>query len=165
MAETERAESKAPGRLEALQERVEKAAALVEQEGTKAFEQFNKKDSEWFHGNTYVFVDSLEGEFLCYPPMPSEVGKNIVNFKDADGREVFKLEIAKVTSENTVPTTAARQLTTPMSLPRGHVSAAFLSACFELLVAALALSPDEVIGAVAPADEVSFLDTGIPYER
>ena len=78
---------------------VEKAAALVEQEGPKAFAQFNKKDSKWFHGNTYVFVDSPKGEFLCYPAMPSSVGKNMVDFKDADGREVFKLEVAKVTSE------------------------------------------------------------------
>jgi signal transduction histidine kinase len=78
---------------------VEKAAALVEQEGAKAFAEFNKKDSKWFQGNTYVFVDSRKGEFLCYPPMPSKVGTNIVDFKDTDGREVFKLELAKVTSD------------------------------------------------------------------
>ncbi len=78
---------------------VENAAALVKQEGAKAFAQFNKKDSKWFHGNTYVFVDNLKGEFLCYPAKPSFVGKNMLDFKDADGREVIKLEIATATSE------------------------------------------------------------------
>ena len=78
---------------------VEKAAALVKQEGAKAFAQFNKKDSKWFHGNTYVFVDNPKGECLCYPAKPSWVGKNILDFKDADGKEVIKLEVAKATSE------------------------------------------------------------------
>jgi len=78
---------------------VEKAAALVKQEGTKAFAEFNKKDSKWFHGNTYVFVENLKGECLCLPAMPSFVGKNLLDFKDADGKEVIKLEIAKAKSE------------------------------------------------------------------
>ncbi len=56
---------------------VEKAAALVEREGEKAFSKFRTKGREWFHGEVYVFVSDLEGMSLCSPPMPELEGKNI----------------------------------------------------------------------------------------
>jgi hypothetical protein len=35
---------------------VTKAAVLVDNKGKAAFEDFRKKESEWFHGDTYLFV-------------------------------------------------------------------------------------------------------------
>jgi methyl-accepting chemotaxis protein len=35
---------------------VTKAAARIDDKGKAAFEDFRKKDSEWFHGDRYLFV-------------------------------------------------------------------------------------------------------------
>ena len=75
---------------------VEKAAALVEREGEKAFSKFRKKGSEWFHGEIYVFVTDLEGTALCAPPMPELEGKNIIDRVDPNGKRVIAMEIEKV---------------------------------------------------------------------
>ena len=36
------------------------AAALVDKVGKSAFVEFRKKDSEWFHGSTYLFAYDLK---------------------------------------------------------------------------------------------------------
>jgi len=33
---------------------VDKAAALIDKDGKAAFAEFRKKDSEWFHGKSYL---------------------------------------------------------------------------------------------------------------
>ena len=38
---------------------VNKAAALVDSEGKAAFTEFRKKDSEWFHGDTFLALALL----------------------------------------------------------------------------------------------------------
>ena len=43
--------------IEAL---VNKAAALIESKGKAIFPELRKKDSEWFHGDTYLFVYDLK---------------------------------------------------------------------------------------------------------
>ncbi len=35
------------------------AAALIESKGKDAFPAFKKKDSKWYKGKTYVFVDDM----------------------------------------------------------------------------------------------------------
>src|SRR4051812_48254635 len=55
------------GEVEAL---VKKAAAEIEQKGTAAFTEFRKKDSTWFHGDTYVFAYNQDGVVLLNPAFP-----------------------------------------------------------------------------------------------
>jgi signal transduction histidine kinase len=62
---------------------VDKAVALVERDGEKAFAEFRKKDSEWFQGDVYIFVDDLDGVNLCHPVKPDLEGKNLLDMKDA----------------------------------------------------------------------------------
>jgi len=69
---------------------VNRAAALVESKGQAAFDELRKKDGEWFHGNTYVFVDDMTGVSLVLPPNPSEEGQSFVDMKDADGKPVVQ---------------------------------------------------------------------------
>ena len=78
---------------------VEKAAELLTQEGEKAIPEFRKKDSPWFHGETYVFVDDLKGNALCLPIMPELEGKNILNLTDVNGKRLVAMMIEKVSEK------------------------------------------------------------------
>ena len=46
---------------------VTKAAALIDNKGKAAFEDLRKKDSEWFHGDIYLFVYDMTANVLLIP--------------------------------------------------------------------------------------------------
>jgi cytochrome c len=71
---------------------VDKAAALIDHDGNAAFTEFRKKDSEWFHGTTYLFAYDLEGNVLLNPAFPAREGTNVTGQKDAKGK-LFHNEI------------------------------------------------------------------------
>jgi signal transduction histidine kinase len=73
---------------------VDKAAALVNKDGKAAFVEFRKKDSEWFHGTTYLFAYDLKGNVLLNPAFPKREGTNVTGQKDAKGK-LFHNEIIK----------------------------------------------------------------------
>ena len=73
---------------------VTKAAALIENKGKAAFEDFRKKDSEWFHGDTYLFVYDMTANVLLNPAFPKREGTNVSGQKDAKGK-LFHNEIIK----------------------------------------------------------------------
>jgi len=72
---------------------VEKAAALVDKEGKAAFSEFRKKDSEWFHGNTYLFAYDMKANVLLNPAFPEREGTNVANGKDARGKLLHQVII------------------------------------------------------------------------
>ncbi|MCD6502382.1 cache domain-containing protein [bacterium] len=76
---------------------VERAAALVQDEGESAFPALREK-GEWFHGDDYVFVWGLDGMRYVYPPDPSGEGKNMADLKDASGRPIGRMFIEKAKS-------------------------------------------------------------------
>lgn len=78
---------------------VEKAAELLKQEGEKAIPEFRKKDSSWFHGETYVFVHDLKGNALCIPTMPELEGTNILNLTDVNGKRLVAMISEKGTGK------------------------------------------------------------------
>src|SRR5262245_51445056 len=62
----------------AVETLVTRAAALVEKDGkTAAFAEFRKKDSEWLHGETYLYAYDREGNVLLNPAFPKREGTNI----------------------------------------------------------------------------------------
>ncbi len=65
---------------------VDKAAVLIESKGKDAFPEFRKKNSEWYKGETYIFVDDMNGTVLVLPPEPELEGKNLTDMKDANGK-------------------------------------------------------------------------------
>jgi cytochrome c len=73
---------------------VDKAAALIDKDGKAAFTEFRKKDSEWFHGATYLFAYDLKGNVLLNPAFPMREGTNVSGQKDAEGK-LFHNEIIK----------------------------------------------------------------------
>ena len=70
-------------RVEAM---VNKAAALVERQGKAAFSEFRKRESEWWFGNTYVFVYDQHLNVLLNPAFPQREGTNPHGEKDANGK-------------------------------------------------------------------------------
>jgi len=69
--------------IEAL---VNKAAALIESKGMAIFPELRKKDSEWFHGDTYLFVYDLKSNVLLNPAFPAREGTKVTGQKDANGK-------------------------------------------------------------------------------
>jgi len=65
---------------------VDKAAALIESKGKAAFSEFRVKGSEWFHGDTYLFVYDLHANVLLNPAFPAREGTNVKGQKDANGK-------------------------------------------------------------------------------
>ncbi len=79
-------------RIEAM---VNRAAALVETKGTAAFSEFRKRDSEWWFGNTYLFVYDKDMNVLLNPAFPNREGTNVHGGKDVNGK-LFHDEFMKV---------------------------------------------------------------------
>jgi cytochrome c len=69
--------------IEAL---VNKAAAQIESKGKAIFPEFRKKDTEWFNGNTYLFVYDLKSNVLFNAAFPAREGTNTTGQKDANGK-------------------------------------------------------------------------------
>ena len=74
---------------------VNKAAALIDKNGKAAFAEFRKKDSEWFHGDTYLFVYDMKANVLLNPAFPQREGTNVTGQKDANGKLLHQ-EIIRV---------------------------------------------------------------------
>jgi cytochrome c len=80
----------------AVEALVIKAAALVEKEGkSAAFTEFKKKDSEWLHGDTYLYAYDSKGNVLLNTAFPQREGTNIAGQKDAKGKP-FQDDILRV---------------------------------------------------------------------
>jgi len=74
---------------------VNKAAALIDKNGKAAFAEFRKKDSEWFHGDTYLFAYDMKANVLLNPAFPQREGTNVTGQKDAKGKLLHQ-EIIRV---------------------------------------------------------------------
>lgn len=70
----------------AVETLVNKAAALIDKEGKVAFTEFRKKDSEWFHGDTYLFAYDMKANVLLNPAFPQREGTNVTGQKDLKGK-------------------------------------------------------------------------------
>jgi signal transduction histidine kinase len=66
---------------------VNKAAALVGSQGkAAAFARFRTPDSEWWSGNTYLFVYDQNLNVLLNPAFPTREGTNVHGQTDANGK-------------------------------------------------------------------------------
>lgn len=65
---------------------VNKAAALIDSKGKAAFADFRVKGSEWFRGDTYLFVYDLKSNVLLNPAFPAREGTQVTGQKDANGK-------------------------------------------------------------------------------
>ena len=66
---------------------VNEAAGLIERTGkAAAFEEFRKKDTHWFNGDTYLFVYDFKSNVLFNAAFPEREGTNTTGQKDANGK-------------------------------------------------------------------------------
>jgi len=72
---------------------VEKAATLVNAHGKAAFDEFRKKGSEWFGGETYLFSYDSKGNVLLNPAFPKREGTNVTGQTDANGKKFHDLMV------------------------------------------------------------------------
>jgi cytochrome c len=69
-----------------IEDLVNRAAALVDQHGRAAFDEFRKRDSQWWFGNTYLFAYDDHLNVLLNPAFPKREGTNLHGEKDANGK-------------------------------------------------------------------------------
>ena len=77
-----------------IEDLVNRAAALVDQRGRAAFDEFRKRDSQWWSGNTYLFAYDDHLNVLLNPAFPRREGTNPQGEKDAHGK-MFHDELLK----------------------------------------------------------------------
>jgi cytochrome c len=74
---------------------VDKAVAELRSKGKAAFAEFRTPNSEWRHGDTYVFGEGLDGTVWVNAALPKLEGTNLNSLKDANGK-LFHVEMAKL---------------------------------------------------------------------
>jgi cytochrome c len=84
-----------PAEAEAM---VKKAVAFYKANGKdKAFAAFNDKKGNFVLGDLYVVVYDINGKCVSHGANPKQIGKDMLEVKDPDGKEFVKerVEIAK----------------------------------------------------------------------
>ncbi len=76
-----------------IEDVVNRAAALVEAQGTQAFPLLRDRTGPFVFMDTYVFVGALDGTELVNAGLPSLEGKNLIEFKDTRGELVVQQQI------------------------------------------------------------------------
>lgn len=69
---------------------VEDAARLLEARGQDAFREFEVPGSRWYHGTSYMYVYTADGDCLFNSGQPDLVGKNMREYRDTAGRPIVR---------------------------------------------------------------------------
>ena len=77
-----------------IEDVVNRAATLIAERGKEAFGQLRDKTGPFVFMDTYVFVDTPDGTSLVNPAQPSMEGKNVMNLKDVNGKQLVREYIA-----------------------------------------------------------------------
>jgi len=70
---------------------VREAAVIFEKRGEKAFPEFRKEGTKWFHDDTYFFVWTMDGTRYFHAANPEGEGENMAESKDVLGRPLGKM--------------------------------------------------------------------------
>ena len=73
-----------------IEDVVNRAATLVEQQGMGAFANLRDKTGPFVFMDTYVFVDNQDGVELVNSAQPSLENKNLIGVKDINGRPIVQ---------------------------------------------------------------------------
>jgi cytochrome c len=81
---------------------VEKAAAYFQANGKeKAIQEFNNPKGEFVKGEIYVFAYDAGGTIIAHPANPKQVGVNMLEVPDVDGKFFRKEAMEKVGKDGT----------------------------------------------------------------
>jgi signal transduction histidine kinase len=70
---------------------VDEAAALLQAEGEKAYPEFRKTPSKWFHDDVYIFLWTMSGIRVFHAANPEGEGQDVSDLKDVLGRPIGKM--------------------------------------------------------------------------
>jgi len=70
---------------------VEKADQYIQDVGlSKAIKEFNNPKGKFFKGDLYITAFRLDGTALAFPADTSKVGRNLMYYKDVDGKPFLR---------------------------------------------------------------------------
>ncbi|MDP4006762.1 cache domain-containing protein [Methylobacterium sp. NEAU K] len=69
---------------------VNKAAEVLDEQGSKAFGEFRKKGGPWRYADVYLFVMDMQGIVLFNAGHPNREGWDMLNERDADGKRFHR---------------------------------------------------------------------------
>ncbi len=73
---------------------VKKGVAAIKADGTeKAYAEFNKKGGKFSDRDLYLVVYGMDGTVLAHGANNKMIGKNLIDFKDIDGKAFVKERI------------------------------------------------------------------------
>ena len=81
---------------------VDSAAKLIQKQGKEAYDHLLDKASMFYSYNTYIFVLSTNCQLLADPSFPTNIGRNVVAFKDYNGHMIIKDLIERLKKEDVV---------------------------------------------------------------
>ncbi len=79
-------------------DKVNQGCALLQKEGKADFSKFSGKDSPFVFAGTYIWIHNMAGIMLMHPIMYKLDGKDLLTFKDSNGKRFFS-EMNKVAKE------------------------------------------------------------------
>ena len=78
---------------------VAKAAAAVAADRAAAFKEITGKDKKWVDRDLYPVVYDMSGKCLAHGQNEKQVGKDLIDLADADGKEFIKERVALAKSK------------------------------------------------------------------
>jgi len=79
---------------------VKKAVAHIKANGTeKAYADFTAKDPKFIDRDIYIVVYGLDGKCLAHGANPKQVGKDLIDLTDVDGKYFIKERVQLVKSK------------------------------------------------------------------
>jgi cytochrome c len=94
-----RAQSAPPdhGMAAQVEELVNRASDLLENQGSRAFSGFRARGGPWRMGDTYLFVIDMNGVVLLNVAYPNREGRDLLEERDSDGNQFHKkfIHVAK----------------------------------------------------------------------
>ena len=70
---------------------VREGAAVLEEQGEKAYAEFRRKGSKWFRDGTYFFVWAMDGTRIFHAADPTGEGINVSGLQDIVGRPIGRM--------------------------------------------------------------------------
>jgi cytochrome c len=86
----------APKEAEAM---VAKAVAAIGADRAAVYKEITAKDGKWVDRDLYAVVYDMNGTCLAHGQNPKQVGKDLIDLADADGKEFVKERVALAKSK------------------------------------------------------------------
>jgi len=78
---------------------VAKAVKAVTADRDGTFKEITAKDKKWVDRDLYPVVYDMTGKCLAHGQNPKQVGKDLIDFADADGKEYMKERVSLAKSQ------------------------------------------------------------------